>query len=175
MSTRQWILRTLLATLGIAAVGGAIGILFGGDDLTWRIVGSAITVSMGCMFFQACNGMSRVDNFHHAGLLGMVITCIEFVLTLLLIWMVDSNLFGNDNFWEVCGMIALTLPLTGGLAMLGLYLKHKDSFKLAALKLLAITTITQITFTLAAINTAYRLRSILGNDDHNQTEIQIHL
>ncbi|MAX27027.1 MAG: hypothetical protein CMJ19_21240 [Phycisphaeraceae bacterium] len=162
MSTRQWIIRTLLATLAIAAIGGAIGILFGGDKLTWQIIGSAVTVSMGCLFYQISSGLSRVDNFHRTGLLGMGLTGIEFLLCLLLIWFVDADFFEND-FWEVCGYMSLTLPITGLLAMLALYLQRKEGVKLAGHILLAVSCITQLLLLLAAINDSFRLRSTLGS------------
>ncbi|MFG0248817.1 MAG: hypothetical protein ACF8OB_08010 [Phycisphaeraceae bacterium JB051] len=161
MSTRQWIIRTLLATLAIAAIGGAFGIIFGGDRLTWQIIGSAVTVSMGCLFYQISSGLSRVDNFHRAGLLGMGLTAVEFLLCLFLIWFVDADIFEND-IWEVCGFMSLTLPITGLLAMLALYLQRKEGVNLSGHVLLAVSVVTQMMLLIAAINTSYRMRSTFG-------------
>lgn len=156
-NTRQWIIRTLLVTLTIAAFAGAVGILFGGNDLTWRIIGSAFTISMGCLFFQCCNGLSRVDHAHHAGLLGMLLTGIEFVMVLSLIWVVDSGFYGYRNLWEVMGITALTLPLTGLLGMVGLYLYNKPDNRLAALKLLGVAGVGQLLLMVATIVDSYDL------------------
>lgn len=165
-TTRQWILRTLLATLAIAAVGGAIGILIGGDRLTWQIIGSSITISISCLLFQIFNSLSRLERVYHSGLLGMLLTGLEFIMVLLLIWMSDSNLLGPDSIWECLFFIALTLPLCGGLAMIGLYLLKRPEHRLAGLKLLGIAAITQMLFIAASVVDAFRLRNAMGSPIH---------
>jgi peptidoglycan/LPS O-acetylase OafA/YrhL len=95
----------------------------------------------------------------------MALSGIEFVLVLSCIW-IDANLFGPDNLWEAVLFAALTLPLTGGLGMIGLYLLHKPDNRFAALKLLGVAGVCELLFLVASVDEAYRLRNFIGTAEH---------
>ncbi|MBN4060837.1 hypothetical protein JYU15_00210 [bacterium AH-315-I18] len=166
MTTRQWINRLLLISLGLVALGGTTGILFGSHDYIWQIIGSAITIAIGGMLFLACSSLSNVDHCRHSGLLGMGIVGIEFIIVLLLIWLNGNHFFGRSNdLWELLIFNAFTLPLTGGLAMIALYLRHKPKQRLAGHLMLCIVTASELLFVIASVQEVYRMPNLTGSSE----------
>jgi len=166
MTTRQWGNRLLLILLGLVAIGGTTGILFGSHDYIWQIIGSAITIAIGGLIFLACNKLSNVDHCRHSGLLGMGIVGIEFIIVLLLIWFSDHIFFGRNDHWELLLFNAFTLPLTGGLAMIALYLRHKPQQRLAGYLMLCIAAAGELLLINASVQEAYHIPNLTGSSEN---------
>jgi len=98
MTLRTILLRGMLWSLGFAAVTGVLAVLIQGGDLAWRVVGTGIATALACGLMLPISTLIDREKTRSAGLLGMVVVIVEFLMALMLIWDVPRFLVGKR--WE---------------------------------------------------------------------------
>lgn len=119
MLDRKVILRVLLWSLGLAAIVGAMAVLFGTSDVAWRVAGTSMLVAVACGLLLPLSLMIDRQKARPAGLVGVGVVVAEFILLMTLLWMPDwmSQLGSSRQFdwalWQtvwvlaVCGVVAV--------------------------------------------------------------------
>jgi hypothetical protein len=100
----------MLLSLAVAAVLGAGSVLFLPKGDVWRIFGTGILTAAGCGILLPISLLTDKPKSRAAGLLGMAIILIEFLLAMTLIW--GSEHWG-DALMEQVGFATLFIPTVG--------------------------------------------------------------
>jgi hypothetical protein len=111
MNARRILLRVLLLSLAVAAVVGAASVLFLPADDVWRIFGTGILTAAGCGILLPVSLLTDKPKSRSAGLLGMAVVLLEYLLGLSLIWGSATN--WSDSLLEQLAFAALFLPAVG--------------------------------------------------------------
>ena len=114
MPLHKVLLRAMLWSLGLAAAAGVLAALSGGGETVWRVVGTGFVTALACGLMMPFSAMLDQEKTRAAGLSGMVVVLVEFLLALALIWEVARLLFGLH--WEE--QLALTMLFFGLAAVL---------------------------------------------------------
>ncbi|MHC5108368.1 MAG: hypothetical protein ACYTHJ_00650 [Planctomycetota bacterium] len=109
MPARNVFLKIILWSLGIAAAGGVLVVLTRGQDVAWRIVGTGITTALACGIMIPVGMQVDRRQTRAAGLFGMGVVVVEYILSILLIWEVPNKVLG----WAIVEEIMATMGLTG--------------------------------------------------------------
>ncbi len=101
MIERKWLLRLMLWSLGLAAVMGVVAVLTGTEDLTGRVIGTALLAAVACLMMLATTRMMDKATTRPAGLLGTWTVLVEFLLGLAAIWLTSSafRIFDDDELF----------------------------------------------------------------------------
>ena len=129
MVKRKVLLKGMLAALALAAVAGVLALFTPGTDLAWRVAGSAIAASIACGLMMPMSIMAEKAATRAAGLLGMWICVIEFVLGTGLVW---SSSFGS-SVSESIALVALMLALCGLVAVALLRALNAEGWRVTAI------------------------------------------
>jgi hypothetical protein len=121
MPLRKILLRIMLWSLIVAAVVGALAVLFFPDELVWRIIGTAATTAVAAGLAIPLFVLTDKPRALVAGLVGLAALIAEYLLTLALIWEVYS-IFSGDL--ERCLVTAIIILLMVAPAMICLWLIH---------------------------------------------------
>jgi len=103
---RQILLRVMLWSLGIAAAVGAFAMLFFQEEMIWRVVATAVNTAVCAAAMLGFSVLSERDKSRTAGLLGVAFVAAEFLLILLLIWIVDAQLGLEGQILGTIGAVA---------------------------------------------------------------------
>lgn len=110
MSFRSLLLRVLFWSLALAAVFGAMGVLFASQDLIWRVAGTSIATAVAALLLLAASSKLDKPASRPASLLAISLVVLEYLLTLAATWEMGL-LFGNgrdaDSLWLTVLFIAL--------------------------------------------------------------------
>jgi len=110
MYLRRILLRLMLWSLAIAAVLGAGSVLILPAGDVWRIFGTGILTAAACGILLPISLLTDKPKSRSAGLLGMAIILIEYMLGMSLIW--GSENWG-DALMEQVGFATLFVPTVG--------------------------------------------------------------
>ena len=130
MSPRQTLFRAMLWALGMSAALGVFAVLTQGGTLVWRIVGTGITTAAACGLMLPTSMLVDRKPTRTAGLLGMSVIILEFVLTLLLIWDLPGVL-GLTGWTDSIAQTILFVALGTGTIMLSLRLTAEKMGRIA--------------------------------------------
>ena len=110
MPLRIILLRVLFCSLALAAVFGAVGILFASHDAIWRIAATSIATAGAALLLLVASSKMDKPVPRPAALLGATLVVIEYLLALAAIWEM-AIFFGSqydDSLWLTILFIALT-------------------------------------------------------------------
>src|SRR5688572_11081263 len=110
MTFRKILLRTLLWSLAVAAVCGAVAVLVGDTRSTWRIMATALVTAGACVLMF---GAARLVDWlvgRPAGLVGMAAVVVEYLLLLSMVW-VDLS---ERTALTAAFIAGAALPVVGG-------------------------------------------------------------
>lgn len=100
MSTRAVLLRLMLWSLGLTAATGVLAVLFQGGDLVWRVVRTELATAAACGLLIPLSVLIDRERTRAAGLLGMAVVILEFLLALGLIWEVLQGILSGVMYAE---------------------------------------------------------------------------
>jgi MFS family permease len=106
---RKLILKVLLWSLGLAAIAGVLAVLVA-NDIIWRIVGTGILTAAAALVTLPLSHMVDRKKMRSAGLFGLVVVVIEFLLFLALIWELHAIL----PVWRSEENVLMTIGAVGG-------------------------------------------------------------
>jgi hypothetical protein len=109
MKLRKLLLRVMLVSLAAAAAVGVLAVLFFRQEVTARVVGTAITTAVAAGLMMVLSLLADREKFRSSGTLGMAAVVAEYLLGLLLIWGVDEF----DSYQWVASAGALMLTIAG--------------------------------------------------------------
>ena len=109
MPFRRILLKGMLWSLALAAVSGVLAVLIQGGDLAWRVVGTGVATAGACGLMLSILPHVDREKTRAAGLLGMTVVIIEFLMALMLIWEAPRNMWGLSCEEEM----GLTMVLLG--------------------------------------------------------------
>ncbi len=107
MIARKILLRIVFASLALAAVFGAAGVIFAGHDTLWRIVGTCAATAVAALLVLGSSSLLEREETAPAGALSLVLFVGEYLLNLGLIW----EVFGSAQ--DQAAMTVLFVALTG--------------------------------------------------------------
>lgn len=108
MPGRNLLLRILFGSLALAAVCGALGILYADYDAIWRVVWTAILTAVGSLLLLAATRHADKPQARPAALAAVTLIVLEYVLIVPAMW----EFLGYD-FSETLGGTALWVGLIG--------------------------------------------------------------
>jgi hypothetical protein len=111
MNLRRVLLRVMLISLAVAAVVGAASVLILPAGEVWRIFGTGILTAAGCGILLPVSLLTDKPKSRAAGLLGMGIILLEYLLGLSLIWASAADM--GDALLEQLAFVTLFLPVVG--------------------------------------------------------------
>lgn len=116
MPLRKILLRVLLWSLGAAALFGAGGILLAEFEAIWRIAGTAFWTAVCAGLMVLFSLLSDRARTREAGLAGLALVVVEYVLVMLVIWDLGdtTRLFGVN--WEELFLLESLFLVPCGLA-----------------------------------------------------------
>lgn len=119
MAFRQFLLRLMLISLGLAAVIGVAAMLFLDVEGIWRVVGTTITTGVGSGLMLLFSLLTGRQSSRNAGYLGMATTVIEFVLVLTVIWVPWSigSSFNEHVMMTISAVLAGAVPAMASLRL----------------------------------------------------------
>ncbi len=106
---RKLILKVLLWSLGLAAIAGVLAVLVA-NDIIWRIVGTGMLTAAAALVTLPLSYMADRKKMRSAGLFGLVVVVVEFLLVLALIWDLQSLL----PVWRSEENVLMTIGAVGG-------------------------------------------------------------
>jgi hypothetical protein len=112
MSFRSLLLRVLFSSLAIAAIFGALGILFGSHDTSWRIASTAIATAVGALLLLGASRTMDDPLARQAALLATTLVVLEYLLILTAIWG-QWSLFGSSSKEESLWLTIVFIALVG--------------------------------------------------------------
>ena len=128
MTLRRVLLRVMLWCLGLAAGFGVLSVLLSWNETAWRIIGTMATSAVAAGLLMAASLLSERKKSGPAGLLGMCIVLIEWLLAVVLIWDLPqifsttpwrleerlglTMILGLASLWAMAGLLATGYPLT---------------------------------------------------------------
>jgi hypothetical protein len=126
---RKMLLKTMLWCLGLSAAGGAAAILLADQYYLRRVTEMGFTASFAAALMIPISLMVDRAKSRAAGLLGMCLIVVEFMLAQLLIWDVRGwgYRWGSDEIAETMAFLAIT----GGVAMCFLRIATKGAGRIA--------------------------------------------
>lgn len=134
MRLDQISLRVMLFSLGATALAGVATIFTQGNDVLWRLLGTATATSVAAGVMWPLTLKAEKPETRLAGLVGMGAVLVDFFLVLILIW---ERLFlpqGMQQFEEgVIFQASYLLPLTAAPAVMCLLFLHRPGGRLAAI------------------------------------------
>ena len=160
---RRHIIKGILVSLGAAAVAGILGVLIS-NDVIMLVMYSAATTAVAALLLMPLAGMVDRPQMRSAGLLGVILVIVEYLLSVAMIWDLQRALSGRGRNDEELIMTAFLIVGCGIPAMMALRGLHRDSTYRAARVGLALTTAV-FTIAQAAImipGSEWRLRESLG-------------
>lgn len=86
MALRKILLRLMLGSLAVSALGGALAVLASSTDVVWRVVGTGATAAVASALLLVLSLLIDKPKSRAAGLLGMAGVVGAFILSLPLIW-----------------------------------------------------------------------------------------
>jgi hypothetical protein len=112
MPLRSVLLRVLFWSLALAAIFGAMGILFASHDTMWRVAGTSIaTAGAALLLLGASLKMDRPVS-RPASLLAVTLIVVEYLLKLAGIWELN-RLFGYGRYGDSLWLTVLFVALVG--------------------------------------------------------------
>ncbi|MCC6580533.1 MAG: zinc ribbon domain-containing protein [Phycisphaeraceae bacterium] len=115
---RKIIIRILLTSLAIGAVGGAAAILLGRGDFIWRVVGTAVLTTGAMLLMWPLSVLLGKELWRDSAMLGLVVIVLEYLVILSMIWEWVRHLTGwGWRAEEVVGMTGAGLILPSLAAM----------------------------------------------------------
>ena len=134
-------MRVMLWALGAAAVLGAAAILIGDIGGIWRIRATAMMTEIAAGLMITTGGIADKARTRPAGLLGMAVIVVEFLLVMMLTWDINRALMLSDSpFWVTAFSLALCTPP----AMVFVTLRQQEHTRRAAVVGLALTAIVLV-------------------------------
>jgi hypothetical protein len=124
MNLRRLLLRTMLISLAIAAVIGAGSVLILPAGEVWRIFGTGILTAVACAILLPISLLTDKPKSRRAGLLGVALVVIEYLLAMFVIWGSAANL--GDPLMEQMAFAMLFVPVVGVPAVVLLRIARTD-------------------------------------------------
>lgn len=160
MPLRTILLKGMLWSLAFAAVTGVLAVLTQGGELAWRVVGTGLTTALACGLMLSISTQIDSEKTRSAGLLGMVVVIVEFLMALMLIWEVPRLVLGKS--WEdEIGSTMLCLFL-GTIVITCLMRLRLEPYGLVAARVGIVVTLAAFFAFMAAIWMP-EARNVIGN------------
>ncbi len=119
-NNRRLLLYAMLASLALAAAAGVLGVLSGGTDVIWRLVGTAFATSVGCALLLVTSRLIDKPQTRPSSVAAMLLVVVEYLLGLMLIWQdVFSSSFTASIFSTMVAVAAAGLPAIAVVRMAG--------------------------------------------------------
>src|SRR5688572_22427184 len=112
---RKLLLRVMLASLGAAAVIGALAMLVFDHAIVWRVVGTTIATAVAAGLMMSMSMLADRERCHTAGVVGMGAVVAEFLLCLVLVWATDYLPWRQEE------RFILTMVWIAGTALPGMF------------------------------------------------------
>lgn len=132
MAFRKLLLRVMLWSLALAAVCGVLAVLFSGHETAWRVVGTMVVTAVAAGLMMWMSMLSEKERTREAGLLGMGVLVMEWVLAEALIWDVRAAFGASYRLEESLAFTMLFAVPTAVWAMLALGVRRRKGFEVAA-------------------------------------------
>jgi hypothetical protein len=100
MGMRPLLLRVMLGSLATAAAVGVLAVLFATDDVLVRVAFTAGATGIAAALMLAISQLLDRKAWQHAGLLGLGLLLVEYLMTLACIWGIDL-LLSDDISWRI--------------------------------------------------------------------------
>ena len=97
---RTLLLRVLFWSLALAAVFGAMGVLFAQSTAIWRVAGTSIATSAAALLLLWSSLHLEKERARRAALLAVTLVVVEYLLTLAAIWNLEE-FFGRPSEWRL--------------------------------------------------------------------------
>jgi hypothetical protein len=139
----------MLWSLGFAAVSGVLTVLTHGGNVAWRVVGTGMATAVSCGLMLSILPYIDREKTRAAGLVGMTVVIIEFLMALVLIWEAPRHIWGVA--WEE--ELGITMVLIGvgtGLATTFMRLRVEPSGRIAGSVGIILTILAFLIFVFAA-------------------------
>ena len=126
MTVRRVLLRIVFGSLALAAVFGAAGVIFAGNDTLWRIVWTCAATAVGALLVFASSTLLEREDAWTTGVLSILLFVSEYLLNLGLIW----EVYGQAE--DQAGLTVLFLALTGFPALVFVGAHRRPESRVAA-------------------------------------------
>ena len=126
MTVRKVLLRIVFASLALAALFGAAGVIFAGHDTLWRIVGTCAATAVGALLVLGSSSILEREETWPPGALSLVLFVGEYLLMLGLIWEVF------ERAQDQAGLTLIFLALTGLPALVFVWTQRRPATLVAA-------------------------------------------
>lgn len=127
---RSYILKAMLASLGLTALAGVAAVLVSGD-VVWRVAGTGLVTAVACLLMLRLSTMADQPPTASAAVVGMAGAAAGFVLFLAVLWRLHRLLPGAWDESELLGtggiLVLCVLPAMSFMKML-----HKEATRIAA-------------------------------------------
>src|SRR5687768_13859278 len=130
MPLRKLLLRVLLASLALAALFGAAGVLLAEFDAMWRVAGTAFWTAVCAAILLGASVAVDRPAARLAGLVGIALVTAEYLVILGLIWEFLPSLAGLD-IEDLLFALAWIIPLCGVPAVVSLRMTHAPVTRIA--------------------------------------------
>lgn len=118
MEFRRILLRIMLISLGMAALVGAMAMLFFRADVIWRVVATTILTALGSGLMLLCSLLLASKSSRLSAYLGIATIGVEFLIMLVLIWMPGGFRGISEELFGTSGAVAATaLPAMAALRL----------------------------------------------------------
>lgn len=112
MPTRSILLRILFCSLAVAALVGAMGVLFSSNESLWRIAATSIATSGAALLLLPVSSLREKPSQRAASAAGVTFVVVAFLLALLaiwspLVWHRDWGFWGTFFMFVLCGIPSL--------------------------------------------------------------------
>ena len=138
---RRLLLRVMLGSLALAALGGVLTVLFSGHETAWRVVSTTAVTAIAAGLLMATSRLSERPRTRAAGFLGMAVVVGEWILVQILIWGLYRSFGAGHQLEERLGMTLFFGNLTVALAMLALILRGRPNCRVTANASLALAAV----------------------------------
>lgn len=140
----------MLWSLGLAAATGVLAVLFQGGDLVWRVVGTGLATAAACGLLIPTSLLIDRERTRAAGLLGMAVVILEFLLALGLTWQLLQGFLSGVNGAEMrCILTMVFIGLATPIIMIAIRVRRSSPHYVAAVFTNVATGIVLVTFLIA--------------------------
>lgn len=157
---RKIVLRVLLVALGLSALAGAAAVLTSGRDVAWRIVGTTLATAGAAVLLIPMTLLGDRPTTRNAGVLGIAIVVVEFLLAMILIWGLADGALGAFRGEEAVFLTMVWIAITGLPAVSFLSVASRPGGKVAGFGGAVLAAITLVLLMLATLTSS----SFLGDE-----------
>jgi hypothetical protein len=140
-NNRRLLLYAMLASLALAAAAGVLGVLSPGQEVIWRLVGTAFLTSIACALLLAASRFIEKPQMRFSSIAGMSLVVVEYLLGLLLVWEVVFSNYVSESI----GLSMLAIAGAGIPIVVMLRVMMKPDGRLAAIAGLVLLGLSLLT------------------------------